>query len=244
MRGLYSMLPAALLITGCPGVGPIGDEIRIDTDFRDGAQGWTALFADYAEAQETDLELAGEVAPLPAELDADGAGFLLGGNNRSDDLAMLLVRRLTTVEHRIVPGGEYEVAYRIVFASNAPSGCSGIGGAPGEGVTLKAGASGVEPKAEVNDAGDVRLNIDIGAQANGGDDATVVDNVANGLDCDEIEDLGDAPYLSLTRVRTHAAPVRASSTGELWLVVGTDSGFEGRTELFYQRIEVTLTRVE
>ena len=29
--------------------------------------------------------------------------------------------------------------------------------------------------------------------------------------------------------------------GALWLLVGTDSGFEGLTALYYQRIEVTLT---
>jgi hypothetical protein len=32
----------------------------------------------------------------------------------------------------------------------------------------------------------------------------------------------------------------ASSAGDLWLLVGTDSGYEGTTSLYYQRIEVEL----
>jgi hypothetical protein len=48
------------------------------------------------------------------------------------------------------------------------------------------------------------------------------------------------PYVSLqcTHIRRFAAT--ASDTGELWLLVGTDSGFEGKTTLYYQRISVTL----
>jgi hypothetical protein len=37
--------------------------------------------------------------------------------------------------------------------------------------------------------------------------------------------------------------VNANSRGELWLLVGTDSGFEGLTALYYQRIDVTLAPV-
>lgn len=238
-----TLLVIPLMVAGCPGIGPIDGKIVVDTDFRGGAQGWTTLFADFSVAQEADLQLVGRIADLPAELEDDGTGFLIGGNNRSDDLAMLLVRKLTTVEHGLIPGADYEVSYRIVFASNAPTGCLGIGGAPGEGVTLKVGAAGVEPRALVNASNEVRLNIDIGAQANGGDDATVVDDIANGLDCDEVDNLDDAPYVSLTRLRTHAQKVRVSAAGELWLLVGTDSGFEGRTELYYRQIDVTLERV-
>ena len=33
---------------------------------------------------------------------------------------------------------------------------------------------------------------------------------------------------------------KANENGELWLVVGTDSGFEGKTTIYYNRIEVIL----
>jgi hypothetical protein len=37
--------------------------------------------------------------------------------------------------------------------------------------------------------------------------------------------------------------VNANASGELWLLVGTDSGFEGTTALYYQRIDVRLVPV-
>ncbi|MXY74268.1 MAG: hypothetical protein F4Y83_04980 [Acidimicrobiia bacterium] len=38
--------------------------------------------------------------------------------------------------------------------------------------------------------------------------------------------------------------VEADSAGSAWLIVGTDSGFEGLTRLYYDRITYTLTPVE
>ncbi len=35
--------------------------------------------------------------------------------------------------------------------------------------------------------------------------------------------------------------VTTGDDGGLWLIVGTDSGFEGETRLYYTTIEVTLT---
>jgi hypothetical protein len=37
--------------------------------------------------------------------------------------------------------------------------------------------------------------------------------------------------------------VRTDGQGQLWLLVGTDSGFEGPTALYYQRIDATLIPV-
>ena len=57
--------------------------------------------------------------------------------NLPDDLFMFLKRRLGT-DDGIVPGQKYRITYTMVFASSAPSGAAGIGGAPGESVFIKA----------------------------------------------------------------------------------------------------------
>ena len=44
-------------------------------------------------------------------------------------------------------------------------------------------------------------------------------------------------------VHQHTSLVNANSDGELWLLVGTDSGFEALTAIYYQRIDVTLTPI-
>lgn len=229
--------------TGCTGVFPPPDgEINREFDFDLGKLGWTAVFADFAESQRSGVGAVGEIAKLPEELDKPGYGYRIAGSNVSDDLQMLLVRKLSVIDG-IVPGETYEVRYRVVVASNAPDGCAGIGGAPGEAVILKVGVSAVEPKVAADSQGILRLNVDLGQQNNDGADGEAVDDVSNGIDCATVPDLEDAPYVSLVRFHELSKPVKASSAGELWLIVGTDSGFEGRTELYYEEIEIVLTPV-
>ena len=84
------------------------------------------------------------------------------------------------------------------------------------------------------------MNVDKGIQANGGPAATVAGNIANGIPCEDVPDLSEAPYVSIKRWHRHEYAVTSNEQGELWLLVGTDSGFEGRTGLYYQKIVVRL----
>jgi hypothetical protein len=159
--------------------------------------------------------------------------------NRSDDLFMFLTRGLT-IDDGLIPGQEYRVSYRLVFASNAPTGAMGIGGPPGEAVFLKAGASPVRPEPYLDETDYWMMNVDKGGGNSGeGDAATMVGTIENGLPAEEI-DMMNPPYVSLERSHEHAYTATASDNGELWLLVGTDSGFEGLTGLYYQEIHVTL----
>jgi hypothetical protein len=131
--------------------------------------------------------------------------------------------------------------FTIGLASNAPSGAVGIGGAPGESVYLKAGASPVEPEVYLDSDTDYYLmNVDKGSGNSGnGEAASVTGHIANGLPAEEV-DPQNPPYVSLTRRHEHHWTVNASPDGEIWLLVGTDSGFEGLTAIYYQSIAVTL----
>src|SRR4051812_31039302 len=223
--------------------GQEGDGARpltVTFDFAAGAQGWSADFSDFT-TNVANLELDSGIRPLPAELGNARTGFFITGNNHSDDLFMFLKKRLGPGDG-LVPGQRYRVAFDLTFASNAQSGCSGIGGAPGESVTLKAGASATEPK-PVTQGMNVVLNVDKGMQTVGGQDASVAGNIANGQTCGSA-----ASYVSLHRTHTHPPSVTApapqtDAAGNLWLLVGTDSGFEGPTALYYQSVTVTLTPV-
>lgn len=201
-------------------------------DFRNGAQGWKHGFSDYANEIGTG-DIDGGIRRLPKEI-GTGTGYLLYGNNHSDDLWMFLTRRLGQGDG-VAVNQSYMVEYRIVFASDAGTGCAGIGGAPGEAVTLKAGAATKRPDVVVID-GYRTFTADKGNQTTGGRDASVAGNVANGGPC-------NGPYRSITRLHQHKGIVRSSASGDLWLIVGTDSGYEGITALYYQRMSVTLTRV-
>jgi hypothetical protein len=213
----------------------MSSSLRLEFDFRQGAHSWEAGFAEYSAEMEG-LMLGGEIGPLPPELGVNGTGYYLQGMNHSDDLFMFLTRPLGT-DDGVMPGQEYRVRFTINLASNAPSGGVGIGGAPGESVYLKAGASSVEPEVHLDsDTGYYLMNVDKGSGNSGsGTEASVVGNIANGLSAEE-----DPRYISLEREHEHDYTTTASPDGQLWLLVGTDSGFEGLTAIYYQSISVTL----
>ncbi len=215
--------------------------VQASWSFTEGRQGWLVGVSDYSPGQESSIDFTARLRDLPRELDAVGTGLYLEGTNVSDDLFMFLERELGRADG-LVPGQAYTVTFRLRFASNAPSGCIGIGGAPGESVYLKAGASPADPQVVFDPVQDLFvMNVDKGNQSQGGPAASVVGDIANGVPCDEA--LPDPEYVTLTRVHTHERPVTADAEGRLWLLVGTDSGFEGPTGLYYQAISVTLEPV-
>lgn len=217
--------------------------VSVTFDFRNGALGWQAGFADYPPTTDKNgfYELLADVRTLPAELGVNGTGFYIQGNNHSDDLFMYMKRRLNSADG-IVAGQTYQISFTLVFASRAQSGCFGIGGSPGDSVGLKAGASPAEPIALFDASPQfswLRMNVGKGGPNQGDIAASTTGSIANGIPC------GSAPnsYVSIQRTHQHTSLVNANSRGELWLLIGTDSGFEGLTALYYQRIHVTLTPV-
>jgi hypothetical protein len=211
--------------------------------FNRGALGWRAGFADYPAGSESFFELDSGVRKLPSSLGRTGRkGFFITGNNHSDDLFMFLKKRLGLADG-IKAGQTYRVSYDIAFASSAPEGCSGIGGSPGNSVFLKAGADQREPKAVVVDGNEV-MNVDKGDQGEGGKAASVAGDISNGIPCDEaLQNPGGPPWRIVHRQHVHPVLRKASRTGQLWLLVGTDSGYEGVTRLYYTKIEVSLAPV-
>jgi hypothetical protein len=212
---------------------------KIAFDFRNGAQGWEAGFADYPPGEEQSYKLESGVRALPAGIEPKGTGYYIAGNNHSDDLFMFLKRKLGAADG-VQPNTAYRLKFKIVFASNAPSGCLGIGGAPGEGVTLKAGGSDVEPKPVEQDK-IYRMNVKKGEQTTGGPAGEVAGDIANGRPCEQAPG-SDQPYVSLTKEHTGEITVKSSGQGDLWPLAGTDSGFEGLTALYYRQIDVELIK--
>jgi hypothetical protein len=110
-----------------------------------------------------------------------------------------------------------------------------VGGAPGESVYFKAGVSLDEPVPTLMNADFVTLSVDKGNQASGGKNAGAVGNIANGIPCDQ-----PSRFVLIDRLYHHPELVRTDSRGQLWVIVGTDSGYEGLTALYYYQIIVTL----
>jgi hypothetical protein len=109
--------------------------IELTFDFTAGGHQWKADYTDYTKPVHEGIQFHSEL---------EQRGYLLYGRNVSDDLFMYLSRQLTA-EDGIVAGQSYRLTYKVTFLSDGPTGCMGIGGAPGEGVVLKLGGSAIEP---------------------------------------------------------------------------------------------------
>ncbi len=223
-----------LFFYGCGGgddevESAVGDA-EFSYTFDSDEEGWTVDFADLpVEYEQTLYELDYGHSPLPDAL--EGGGIYVQGHNRSDDLFMFLKRRV----QGLTPKATYAVSVSIDLATNVPAESFGIGGSPGSSVYVKAGASTIEPDT-FESRGYLRMNIDKGNQSTSGKSMVVLGDLAH-LEVNEV----DPKYLIKT-VDNAGSPlsVEADDEGRIWLVVGTDSGFEGLTALYYARISYEL----
>jgi hypothetical protein len=197
--------------------------------FQSGTEGWTGDFADYPNQPDVetfyDLKFSSSVLPTPLN-SSDGA-LMQSGINHSDDLFMFIKKKISG----LVPNAGYKVSIEMEIASNVADGTAGVGGSPGEGVFIKAGASALEPL-KVLDVGNIyRMNIDKGNQSDG-IAMKLIGNFANG---------SNAADYKLKRMSTSSpVSIQSNANGELWLIVGTDSGFEGKTTIYYNSIKVVM----
>jgi cyclophilin family peptidyl-prolyl cis-trans isomerase len=166
---------------------------------------------------------------LPANLGGKPALFI-SGVNRSDDLWMYWKRKVTG----LLPNTVYEATFDLELASAAPAGMVGVGGAPGESVFLKAGASTSEPLAVIGEEGWLRMNVDKGNQKQPGIAASLLGHAAK-------PDDGGNNYAIISR-DNRSSRLRATTAGDgsLWLYFGSDSGFEGKTSLYYTKFTAVL----
>jgi cyclophilin family peptidyl-prolyl cis-trans isomerase len=189
------------------------------------AAGFADLPANFDPAQ---YALRSSRTNLPANLGGKPALFISGAN-RSDDLWMFWKRKAVG----LLPNTVYEATFDLELASAAAAGMIGIGGAPGESVFLKAGASTAEPRIVTDKSGWLRMNIDKGNQSQSGAAASVLGNAA--------KPDGGTNY-ALIRRDNRSSRLRATTAadGSLWLFFGSDSGFEGTTSLYYTKFTAVL----
>ncbi|MDY6991290.1 MAG: hypothetical protein SVR94_01620, partial [Pseudomonadota bacterium] len=202
-------------------------------DFANGLGAWQGDFAHfptYTPAEFYQLHYSYE--QLPAELErGETYAPMLQGRNLSADLLMLLSHPVSGLKHHTA----YEAVFSIDIASNAPAGAVGIGGAPGESVWVKAGISRQAPKPQVVEDYWQLKDIDVGNQSQGGTHAQVLGHIA--VDTPIMD-----PHYRI-KTLTNAEQPFEFTTGQydqVWLLIATDSGFEGLTRVYYPRIQVSL----
>ena len=233
MLPIAAFVAMAVLLNPSGALAQDGTEAVYEYDFGSDADGWTFGFADLpVDFDQSIFELDHGRRPLPDRL--EGSGVYVQGHNRSDDLFMFLKKQVGGLR----PNAAYAVSISLDLATNVPTATFGIGGSPGESVFVKAGASTVEPLTEEDRNRYLRMNIDKGNQANGGEDMVVLGNVANG------EVVNREYRIKMLDNVDLPLSVSTDADGRVWLIVGTDSGFEGLSAFYYSRISYTLSIVE
>jgi hypothetical protein len=224
-------LIALVWLAGC-GKSPTtpSDARTFAFDFARTAEGWSADVTDYSIGRRDRIQFVAEHRLLPSPLDQTRGGLFITGDNPFDDLFMFWKGRVTGLR----PDRTYAVEFTIQFATNVPNGFGGIGGSPDTSVFVKVGASNIEPTSLPGPKGwcpsDLQcLNIDKSNQAQSGADAIVIGTAGNlsGTETWELKELRSGPT---------PLAVTPNADGSAWLLMGTDSGFEGRTSLYYTRV--------
>lgn len=218
------------------GAADVPVPVTLSFSFDEGAEGWEPGFADFPsdENQWELYEFEADWRELPNGL--EGSGLYSRGSNRSDDLMMYWITQID----ELVATTSYDVTFELEIATNMPGGMVGIGGSPTESVFIKAGGSTSQPDTEPAEDGFERLTIDLGSQSQDGANGRVIGNFDNpNVD----GGAGDPPPYALDTVDGSGLPVSVTTdaSGALWVIVATDSGFEGATDIYYSSIAMDLT---
>lgn len=202
-------------------------EVVIEQDFNTGKNGWEAVFAEYPPNQ-TDYELQSGIKTLPQPLDQTRSGYMLSGNNHSDALQMFLVKKLDGLDSK----STYQVEVEVELASKYPDGSVGIGGSPSNAVHVIAHVCGGGYELVDGDQGNVEVELN---KETYGYTQVELGDVA--IPANHTE------YEIISRRSTGPQTVKPNNKGEIWLLIGTWSGFEGTTTLYYTNFRITFTEV-
>jgi hypothetical protein len=204
------------------------EQVEFSFTFETDAEGWTGDFADYPSTDNDFFNLEFERTNLPAPLPETEQALRIAGSNLSDDLFMFIKKKVDNLP----PNMDFDVIFDIEMASDEPTNAVGIGGPPGESVYIKAGVVLEEPQKEETGSDFYQMNIDKGNQSQPGTDMQVLGHIGV-TDTTTVFTLIDRDNIS------KPFSFRTDDSGSAWICIGTDSGFEGRTELYYNRIKVT-----
>lgn len=198
-------------------------------DFRDGYSGWIADFAYYPSSEDSLAnELETEHTFLPKKLNGI-KGIKLSGNNQGTNLFMFLKKKFTGLR----PNTPFIIAYHVEYATNKSVADKDT---EGKSVHLLGGASPVEPK-KVTERNLITLNIDKGSYDNLGEDMIMLGPLgADNSDGDN--------YQLVQRSNANDASAfyaTSNSKGELWVIIGTESNYIGKTTLYYTKMNLVFS---
>jgi hypothetical protein len=196
-------------------------------NFAESPNEWMPGFSDFPVGDSTSYQLkSGYTAePLTGQ-----KALMITGNNVGDDLFMFYKRKLRGFR----PNTEYILTFEVELLTDLKVAFTGTAD---ESVYLKVGATAQEPKSVIDESRYV-MNIDKGNHSLGGQDMVMIGDIA-------ATSTSGSDYTLILRSNTdsYSTPciVRTNSNGELWLIMGTDSGYQGLTTLYYTKVSIVFS---
>lgn len=225
----FAFLILIFLLSGCDVTDDNGepDPSVFEYDFSESEASWEPFFTDYNVGWEEKMQLTSDYRSLPEPLNTDDNAHFISAVNHSDDVKMLFRRQVESLE----PNTLYQVGFTIRFGTSVPSGCAGIGGAPGEAVRVIADATTIKPEPFVGgeDEDYYLLNIQHLDDPDEWHHDVIMGDIANSRDCEE----GYEYEIKEVQSGPNHRSVTTDDNGRAWLMFGTRSGFEGQTDLYY-----------
>jgi hypothetical protein len=198
--------------------------------FVEGTFGFEPIFSDYSynEAGNYDIyEMKSDYKQIPV-LGNESMGLYIASHNRSDDVFMGYVKKMSG----LTPKKEYTFDIQFLLATDVESNGFGIGGSPSSSVYSKSGVSTIRPESVLDKETNMyRMNIDIGIQSQDGKDMQVIGSIGK----------QDSSIIGFEYKPMQATATAISDeNGCVYLIIGTDSGFEGFTKYYIDNVEISI----
>lgn len=216
----------ALALLAMPWSGAFAAESGANFDFEEGDSGFLPIFADLPAVEGTEKFYELEHGHVTVPVEGAGKGMFLSGNNHSDDLFMGYYKELAG----LTPGERYVFQVTFQLATDVEGGMIGIGGSPGSSVYVKGGVTARKPVAAETAEQYYRLDLDKGNQGTGGVDMALLGDI------EKYDSQRPGEY----EFKTFAFSAEAvpGEDGKVYLILGTDSGFEGTSSWYADNISV------
>jgi len=221
----YALIILLMMVSGCS----VSSKKEWTFDFEKDNSSFKEIFADYHDDGNnyTTYEMTFGREMIPGQ--SNSQALFINGSNRSDDLFMGFSKQLDGLKKDTL----YHFTLSFVLGTSAEACSIGIGGSPADSVYMKAGFVNEEPKVAFDENMIFRLNIDKGNQSEGGLTLPVVSTMAKAE--------GSKEGYGLKTIKVEI-DLKSNADGSVYLVIGSDSGYEGLTRYYLDDVLITATQ--
>lgn len=239
----WLLLCSVLLIVSCGSGGsstsppPSGKQsINLSFDFSESTQQFEINVADYFVEHERNGEIISTLSQLPEPYEYR-MGIEFSWYNYSDDIKGYIKKKFSDLK----PDTTYSVDFQVNILTVESEQCVGGGGGPGSSVYVKVSLLPREPARFISyeDSPDGTYRVDIDDGQSGGSDVALLGDIGLPISCETSE---ESPVWEIKSLFNDESFVMTTEkSGEAWIYVSIDSGFEGDTTVYITGVEVKIS---